>query len=188
MARRIARIASRPCRRASAASEVANKAEHQPPFRPDAPNPATSRSKTATRSEGSASARAYAVQSPVNPTPTMQTSTSRSSVSAGRGGSGTGIASHQRRGAVDSPIRLPALQPTPRFGQHVAQRGGDEVDLLLATDERRRQLHHGIAPVVGPADQPGLEQGSGKKAAQQPLGLVVVEGKHVSLSLTSSIP
>ena len=91
MARRIARMASRPCRRASAASEVAKRAEHQPPFRPDAPNPATSRSSTATRSEGSASASEYAVQSPVNPAPTMQTSTSRSSVRAGRGGSGTGI-------------------------------------------------------------------------------------------------
>ena len=96
MARRIARMASTPCRRASAASEVANSAEHQPPFRPDAPNPATSRSSTATRSEGSASASECAVQSPVNPAPTMQTSTSRSSVSAGRGGSGTGMASHHR--------------------------------------------------------------------------------------------
>ncbi len=55
MARRIARMASVPYRRASAASDVANSAEHQPPLRPEAPKPATSRSSTATRSEGSAS-------------------------------------------------------------------------------------------------------------------------------------
>ena len=41
MARRMASIDSRPCRRASAASEVANRAEHHPPLRPTAPKPAT---------------------------------------------------------------------------------------------------------------------------------------------------
>ena len=96
MARRIARMASTPCWRASAASEVAKRAEHQPPLRPEAPKPATSRSSTAMRSEGSAWASACAVHKPVKPAPTMQTSTSRSSVSAGRGGSGTGTASHHR--------------------------------------------------------------------------------------------
>ena len=96
MARRMACMASRPCWRASAASEVAKSAEHQPPLRPDAPKPATSRSTTATRSEGSARASACAVQRPVNPAPTMQTSTCRSWVRAGRGANGSGTASHHR--------------------------------------------------------------------------------------------
>ena len=38
-------------------SEAGNSAEHQPPLRPDAPNPAISASSTAIRSAGSASAR-----------------------------------------------------------------------------------------------------------------------------------
>jgi hypothetical protein len=37
--------------------DAANSAEHQPPLRPDAPNPAISRSTTAIRSDGSARAR-----------------------------------------------------------------------------------------------------------------------------------
>ena len=85
---------SRPCRRASAASEVAKRAEHHPPFRPEAPKPATSRSRTTTRKAGSRRMSECAVHRPVNPAPTMQTSTARSSVSAGRGGSGAGTASH----------------------------------------------------------------------------------------------
>ena len=42
---------------ATLSSDAGNSAEHQPPLRPDAPNPATSASTTATFSEGSASAR-----------------------------------------------------------------------------------------------------------------------------------
>ena len=38
-------------------SDAGNRAEHQPPLRPLAPNPATSASSTAIRSDGSASAR-----------------------------------------------------------------------------------------------------------------------------------
>ena len=37
--------------------EAGKIAEHHPPLRPEAPNPATSRSSTATRNDGSATAR-----------------------------------------------------------------------------------------------------------------------------------
>ena len=46
-----------PGRRASLSCEAGNSAEHQPPLRPDAPNPATSASSTTMRRVGSASAR-----------------------------------------------------------------------------------------------------------------------------------
>ena len=46
----------------------------------------------------------------------------------------------------------------------------------------------GITPVVGPADQPGLEEGAGQEAAQQPLGLVVVEGEARLLVLDELNP
>ena len=39
------------------ASDAGNRAEHQPPLRPDAPNPAVSASSTTTRIVGSASSR-----------------------------------------------------------------------------------------------------------------------------------
>jgi hypothetical protein len=71
---RIATAASKPCSRSSEPADRGNSAEHQPPLRPDAPNPAISRSSTAMRRPGSAFASEYAVQSPVSPPPTMQTS------------------------------------------------------------------------------------------------------------------
>ena len=59
---------------------------HQPPLRPDAPNPAVSRSSTTTRSVGVAAQQVVrASTEPVNPAPTMATSTSVSPGSAGRG-------------------------------------------------------------------------------------------------------
>ena len=64
---------------------VGNSAEHQPPLRPDAPQPAISRSSTTTRSVGSCRSRWWAVHSPVNPAPTMAMSASMSPGSIGRG-------------------------------------------------------------------------------------------------------
>ena len=52
MARCMAMAASRPAIRSSLFSEAGNRAEHQPPLRPDAPNPAISRSQTTTRRSG----------------------------------------------------------------------------------------------------------------------------------------
>ena len=120
---RIARMASSPCRRANVASDVANSAEHQPPLRPDAPKPATSRSTTAMRNAGSTSASEWAVHSPVKPAPTMHTSTWRSSVRAGRAGNGTGTASHHRESRW-YPEAAPGATSgaTPRRAPHAASR------------------------------------------------------------------
>ena len=190
---------SRPCWRASAASEVANKAEHQPPLRPDAPNPATSRSTTTTRKVGSASASAWAVQKPGEPgaddadVDLEILAERRAGRQRGRDGlppQGQPLVPRAgSRARTCDPGPRPALHPAPRLGEHLAQRGRHEVDLLLAADERWGQLHHGVAAVVGPADQPGLEERAREEAAQQALGLLVVEGlAGSSLSLTSSIP
>ena len=162
-------MASGPWRRASAASEVANNAEHQPAVPPRSPVPATSRSRTATRREGSARASERAVHNPVKPPPTMQTSTSMSRVSAGRGGSGAGTASHHRdsrRYPVPSPSPPPS--PSRRRGRsyilrHASLSTSRSVEAMKSisscpADERRGELHHGVASVVGPADQSGVEE------------------------------
>ena len=57
MARCMAMALSRPAIRSSLDSEAGNRAEHQPPLRPEAPNPAISRSHITMRSPGSARAR-----------------------------------------------------------------------------------------------------------------------------------
>ena len=54
MARYMAIAASRPAIRSSLPSDAGNSAEHQPPFRPEAPKPAISRSQTAIFRAGSA--------------------------------------------------------------------------------------------------------------------------------------
>ena len=125
IALRIARIASGPCRRASAASDVANSAEHQPPLRPDAPKPATSRSTTAMRRDGSASASECAVHRPVKPAPTMHTSTCRSWVRAGRGGSGAGTASHHSESRW-----YPEAAPRRYIRRHASERTSRSVDAM----------------------------------------------------------
>ena len=64
----------------------------------------------------------------------------------------------------------------------------DLVELGRARDQRRRQLHDGIAAVVGPADQAEVEQAGREEPAQQVLGLLVAEAlAGVSWSFTSSI-
>ena len=57
MARRWAVPDPGPATLSRVASDTLNSAEHQPPLRPDAPKPATSRSSTAMRSPGSARLR-----------------------------------------------------------------------------------------------------------------------------------
>ena len=51
----------------------------------------------------------------------------------------------------------------------------DLFELLGVGDQRRRQLDHRVAAVVGAADQPALVELAGEEAAQQLLGLLVVE-------------
>ena len=80
--------------------------------------------------------------------------------------------------------RRPWVRPAVLVAQRIdqasvrtrAQRLLDHVELGLADDQRRRELDDRVAAVVGPAVQAGVEQRLGQEAAQQPLGLVVVEG------------
>ena len=65
MAARIARAASIPTSRAIRPSWAAKRAEAQPPLRPEAPKPQTSRSMISTRSVGSAAISDRAVHRPV---------------------------------------------------------------------------------------------------------------------------
>ena len=48
--------------------------------------------------------------------------------------------------------------------------------IRLVGDQGRGELDDGVAAVVGTAVEAGLEEGAGEEAAQQALGLVVVEG------------
>ena len=52
----------------------------------------------------------------------------------------------------------------------------DLVEVRLVADQRRSELDDRVAAVVGAAVEAGVEQRLGEEAAQQPLGLVVVEG------------
>src|SRR4051812_9307638 len=60
-------------------------------------------------------------------------------------------------------------------GQAAAEDGLDLVELVLARHERRRELHHRVAAVVGPADQALLEQHGREEAAQHRLALLLGE-------------
>src|ERR1700761_1336943 len=50
------------------------------------------------------------------------------------------------------------------------------VEVLLGADQRRGEVGHRVAAVVGAADESRVEQCVRQEPAQQPLGLVVVEG------------
>src|SRR3954449_3040785 len=63
----------------------------------------------------------------------------------------------------------------PRLGEYLTEDSDDLTELLLAGDERRRDLDDRIAAVVGTADEPLLEEPRREEAAQERLRLVVVE-------------
>src|SRR6476469_454826 len=71
-------------------------------------------------------------------------------------------------GRAGSEVLLGVLEDRP-------QPALDVVELRLPDDERRRELDDRVATVVGAAVDAGVEQGLGQVAAQQPLGLLVVE-------------
>src|SRR5207249_7994826 len=71
---------------------------------------------------------------------------------------------------------LPSVQLAPRLGEDLAEDRHDRVELLLARNQRRRELDHRVAAVVRAADQPALEQPVREEAAEEPFRLVVVEG------------
>ena len=70
-----------------------------------------------------------------------------------------------------------ALQLLPGLRQHRPQHVVDLVELLGVADQRRRELDHGVAAIVGAADQPAAVELAGEEAAQQPLGLLVGEAR-----------
>src|SRR5215217_8799604 len=57
--------------------------------------------------------------------------------------------------------------------EHRSQHGVDLVELLRARDQRRGQLDHRVAAVVGAADQAVLVDLGGQEAAQEPLALLL---------------
>ena len=57
------------------------------------------------------------------------------------------------------PRRALARHPAAGLLEHLAEDPRHLVELLLARDERRGDLDHRVAAVVGAADQPALEQG-----------------------------
>ena len=63
----------------------------------------------------------------------------------------------------------------------------DLVELRLARDERRRDLDHRVAAVVGAADQPRVEEARREVAAQERSHSSSENVWRVSRSLTSSI-
>src|SRR5215218_50782 len=78
---------------------------------------------------------------------------------------------------VATATRSLASSSTPPEDLH------DLVELLLPRDERRRDLHDRLATVVRPAEQAALEQPRREKAAQQPVALVLGEGRASVLVL-----
>src|SRR5205807_627309 len=82
--------------------------------------------------------------------------------------------------SVGTPTLIPAsfLLPhdaVPGLAQHVAQDGVDLLELLGVRDERGRELDHGVAAVVGAADQATAVELAGEEAAQERLRLLRVE-------------
>ncbi len=61
------------------------------------------------------------------------------------------------------------------LGEHRAQAALDLLELGRTHRQRRGELHDGVAAVVGAAVEAGVEERLGQEAAQQPLGLGVVE-------------
>src|SRR6478736_2575423 len=72
-------------------------------------------------------------------------------------------------------VGMRPLHLLPGLVQHRVQDVVDEVELLARRDQRRRQLDHRVAAVVGAADQPRLPQPAREEAAQQVIRLLVVE-------------
>src|SRR5690348_509249 len=79
------------------------------------------------------------------------------------------------RWTVSNSSLLVLDDPLPRLCEHRAHHRLDLRELLRTRDERRGELDHRVATVVGAADQPALVELAGEEPAQQLLGLLVVE-------------
>src|SRR4051794_6352039 len=83
--------------------------------------------------------------------------------------------SRSSRAAVPAPSGRAPVHLVPGLGEDAVEDVVDLFELLGVGDQRRRQLHHRVAAIVGAADQTALVELAGEEAAQQPLGLLVVE-------------
>ena len=61
------------------------------------------------------------------------------------------VASSAAKDSASSRALRSRAEAVGRLGQDRAQDVGDVVELVVTRDERRRELHHGVAPVVGAA-------------------------------------
>ena len=166
-ARWSATAASRPCAFAVVSRLPANNAEHQPPLRPDAPNPAISASRTAIRSVGSRRASVRGPRARCSrhrrwrrrrrcPDPARARGVSGSGSCRARScGSGTALRPHRswrrgsRRGAVAQLQDQPKLLTQPQTrGRRRRTSTTNETD---ASDGRARTAPHAtiaIAPTA----------------------------------------
>src|SRR3954470_24007120 len=78
---------------------------------------------------------------------------------------------------MGGPVRRAflACHPRPCFRENVTENRHDLVELVLTRDQRRRDLDHRVAAIVGPADETALEETRREEAAQERLALLVVE-------------
>src|SRR5690349_4138845 len=67
------------------------------------------------------------------------------------------------------------VHPLPRLREHGAQDRLDLLELLRPSDQRRRELDHRIAAVVGATDQASAVELTRQEAAQERLRLLVAE-------------
>src|SRR3954452_23761384 len=80
----------------------------------------------------------------------------------------------------ESETRLPTVsiaapllvEPLPGLGEHWAQHVLDLLELLGVAGERRRELDHRVAAIVGAADEPAPEHLAGEEPSQEPFRLV----------------
>src|SRR5262249_31437985 len=84
-------------------------------------------------------------------------------------------AAQARPGAPPRATRASVLDPLPGFLEHAAEDPHELVELRFAGHERRRDLDHRIAAVVGTTDQAAFEQLRRKKVTQQTLRLAFRE-------------
>src|SRR5436305_967978 len=71
---------------------------------------------------------------------------------------------------VGCPIRAVVhVHPMTRLFEHRAQDLLDLLELLGTRDQRRRELDHGVAAVIGPADEAAPVELTGEEAPQQRL-------------------
>src|SRR5215212_74900 len=153
-----------------------------PSPRPASPWPASSRTNVRCRS-GSSSAMpvvssssppdSHGVGSSSSEMWTHRTAFSSPASPATRRTSRSRIRSPRGSMAVGSAAEV---QPLAGLLEHRPQDGVHLLELLGPGDQRRGELDHRVAAVVGAADQPALEHLGGEEAAQQPLLLVAGDG------------